>query len=1076
MKQTAEHTAPKTSRTASGGNAAPNGRVFFQPKLTVNQPDDGYEREADAMADSVMRMALPHGDRLPFFAPKPVVVQRQCKHCAEEEQLEKQLEKPRVQRKCKRCEDEETQVQRKEMDAGAPGVDADFERYATNLDGRGQPLAAEDRDFFEPRFQRDFSSVRIHTGSDAAQSADAIQARAYTTGAHIVFNAGQYRPDADSGRHLLAHELTHVVQQGGTGSAGSVQRLPKGISESRRCDSFKFEFEGYINNPSGEVVYQHGGVPTKQGDTGNPLKGEDGKNVVIPHNDKVAIGQLGYRFWRAVCLNGPQRAEAEIFWIRDAYVRKAESASAKPAETASAAPGNTAASSQLWNEIEVIPECPPRGRLLRGDITQNEIDGELYGGQGITVAVAVDDSFDVQFDALVPAWKSRFKDCTPNLEDDVPAEQQVCRADTAYAGQDEMTPGKVTAPKGIRLHTTPAVDDCDYVGKIGIAAKVFPKGTDLMIIGKGNAAHEQWVKIQIGDGQHEGWIQETFVKRITANDKTMDAVTLLTYTTKPGDRLEPLVKTIYRGYPYTTGNDRRTIVHAFSVLNEGNPAIYFEGSTGSWKDMFDPEFTKSRDIYQTIKLYAGRDIRFPTVAYIDYLRAKGEVGVRKDWKNTAISVARSIEGFLEGIVVGFFKAIWDTLKGLWDLIKGLITGELLNQAYELYKQIDEKGWSVIWEMIKGFAIGIYDRIKTAWVDPNPYQKWKFFGEIVGMILLEVVIIYLTAGAGAARHIGKLNKLFEALPGLRKVMTKVGTKLDDIPTKGGIDVAKLGKVEKRIDDLGELTGETRKMLREPKHAPTLDALTENKRAAKALKKCASPCYKDFLTPEQIKEVENILNHAETRQIHVDYDKLRNYFHEATDSKDLERRIGLVRRQGEELMDAPIGAGSGKPTRTKRIPFDDDPDFHKGFAEDSHVPGARNESLDDLNAGNRSVQERNAQGAGLFNLDKHHVFPQEKRAWFETRGMKGKDDIDNFTVKLQKAEHQAQHGGGDWQLARKEWTEEYNRLAMKRLHDAEAAKRIKVKRKSALLNAEEIKHVIFKVMEERGIPKAFVKYKE
>lgn len=1028
------------------------------------------------MADRVMRMAMPQGDPASFFAPKPVVVQRQCKHCEEEEQQEKVRETPHVQRRCNQCEQEEVQVQRAEMPSAGPTLAAGFERYATSLDGRGQALSTEARRFFEPRFQYDFSGVRIHTGSDAARSADAINARAYTTGTHIVFNAGEYRPDADDGKHLLAHELTHVVQQGGAGGYGRVQRLPKGISESRHCDSFRFEFEGYINNPNGEVVYQQGGVPTKQGDTGNPLKGEDGKNVVIPHNDSVAVGQIGYKFWRAVCWNVPQRAAAEIFWIRDAYVRKAESAAAKSAAPASAASPGAAALPQLRNDIEVIPECPPRGQLLRSGITENELDGELYGGKGIAITIDGSGSFDVQYEALVPDWKGRFKDCVPDAEDEVPVEQQVCRADAEYVGQAEMTPGKVVAPKGIRLHTTPAVDDCDYTGKIGIAAKVFPKDTGLIIIGKGNSAHDQWVKIQIGDQLHEGWIQETFVKRISAKDRTKDAVTLLTYTTKSGDKLEPLVNAIYKDYAYTTGNDRRTIVHAFSVLNEGNPAIYFEGSTGSWKDMFDPEFSKSRDIYRTIKLYAGRDIRFPTVAYIDYLRAEGQVGVRPEWKNTAISFARSIEGFLEGIVVGFFKAIWDTLKGLWDLIKGLVTGELLNQAYDLYKQIEEKGWSVIWDLIKGFAMGIVNDFKAAWNNPNPYQKWKFFGEIIGMVLLEVVIMYFTAGAGAARHIGKVNKLLDALPGLRKVMTKVGTKLDDIPTKGGMDVAKLGKVEKRIDDLGEMTGETRKMLREPKHAPTLDSLTENKRAAKALKKCASPCYKDFLTPEQIKDVENILSKAETQHIHVDYDKLRNYFHEATDSKDLERRIGLVRRQGDELMDAPIGTGSGKPTRTKKIPFDDDPDFHKSVREESHVPGANNESLDDLNAGNRSVQERNAQGAGLFNVDKHHVFPQEKRAWFEKRGMKGKDDIDNFTVKLEKAEHQAQHGGGDWRLARKEWAAEYNRLAMKRLHDAEAAKRIKVKSKSAMLNADEIKQVIFKVMEERSIPRAFVKYKE
>ncbi|MGK6352091.1 DUF2380 domain-containing protein [Parapedobacter sp. DT-150] len=736
----------------------------------------------------------------------------------------------------------------------------------------------------------------------------------------------------------------------------------------------------------------------------------------------------------------------------------------------------TGSTSILWDVVEVIPACPPRARLLNTAVSAYEIDQELYGGQGIDVSLSEDFTFDVYYDYLLPDWKGRFKGCVAEQEEEIPAEQQVCRADTEYVGNSEMTPGEVTAPKGIRLHTTPDVADCDYVGKIGIAAKVFKKGTELVMIARGNVDNVGWVKIQIGSDQYEGWIQEQFVKRVSEKDKTKDAVTLLTYTTKPGDMLEPLVKEIYKEYPYTTGNDRRTIVHAFSILNEGNPAIYFEGDTGSWKDIFDSDFAKSRDIYKTIKLYAGREIRFPTVAYIDYLRAEGQVGVRPEWKNTAITFARSIEGFLEGIVTGFFKAAWDTIKGLWDLIKSIVTGELLNQAYELYKQIKENGWSVIWEMIKGFAEGIVKDFKAAWNNPNPYQKWKFFGEIVGMLVFEIVIMFFTAGAGAARHVGKVNKVLDALPALKKIMTKVGPKLDNVPAKGKIDLPKLGKVEKKIDDLGEMTGETRKMLRDPAKAPVLDSLTDSKRAAKALKKCASPCYKDFLSSKQINEVEGLLSKAEANHINIDYDKLRNYFHQATDSKDLDRKIELLRKEYDGLaVDAP-GGGPAKAANAKKTPFENDPDFHEGFANDSNVPGAKGETLDDLNAENKGINDRNAQGAGMFNLDKHHVFPQEMRAWFEKRGMKGNNDIDNFTVKLDKAEHQAQHGGGDWKLARKQWADEYNKLIVKRLKDAEAAKKAKLKKPSALLDVEEIKAIVYKTMEERGIPKAFVKYKE
>ena len=116
----------------------------------------------------------------------------------------------------------------------------------------------------------------------------------------------------------------------------------------------------------------------------------------------------------------------------------------------------------------------------------------------------------------------------------------------------------------------------------------------------------------------------------------------------------------------------------------------------------------------------------------------------------------------------------------------------------------------------------------------------------------------------------------------------------------------------------------------------------------------------------------------------------------------------------------------------------------------------------------------QRAGLFNIDKHHVFPQENRPWFERRGMKGADNIDNFTVELDKAIHQAQHGGGDWKLARKVWQDEYNKLVMHELKNAEAAKRIMLGNREALLTPEEIKAIVYKTMDQRQIPRKFVKY--
>ena len=84
------------------------------------------------------------------------------------------------------------------------------------LSSSGQQLNVETRAFMEPRFGHDFSGVRVHTDAKAAASAHAVNALAYTVGRDIVFGMGQYAPGTNEGKHLLAHELTHVIQQQGT--------------------------------------------------------------------------------------------------------------------------------------------------------------------------------------------------------------------------------------------------------------------------------------------------------------------------------------------------------------------------------------------------------------------------------------------------------------------------------------------------------------------------------------------------------------------------------------------------------------------------------------------------------------------------------------------------------------------------------------------------------------------------------------------------------------------------------------------------------------------------------------------
>jgi hypothetical protein len=92
--------------------------------------------------------------------------------------------------------------------------------------GGGQPLDPQTRSFLEPRFGHDFGRVRVYTDAKAARSAQEVHALAYTVGPNIVFGAGQYRPHAPNGQHLLAHELAHVVQQGAFAGEAEQTALP----------------------------------------------------------------------------------------------------------------------------------------------------------------------------------------------------------------------------------------------------------------------------------------------------------------------------------------------------------------------------------------------------------------------------------------------------------------------------------------------------------------------------------------------------------------------------------------------------------------------------------------------------------------------------------------------------------------------------------------------------------------------------------------------------------------------------------------------------------------------------------
>ncbi|MFP4343540.1 MAG: DUF4157 domain-containing protein [Anaerolineales bacterium] len=160
-----------------------------QPKLTVSEPDDLYEVEAERTADVVMKMPAPATPPPPDDDEQPGA--------------------PAVQRAAQEA---------------APAVSPQVAQRVESLRGGGRPLPESERSFFESRMGADFSGVRVHTDATAGRTAQDLSARAFTRGNHIVFGAGEYQPGTPAGRHLMAHELTHVLQQG---AATKLKRQPQ---------------------------------------------------------------------------------------------------------------------------------------------------------------------------------------------------------------------------------------------------------------------------------------------------------------------------------------------------------------------------------------------------------------------------------------------------------------------------------------------------------------------------------------------------------------------------------------------------------------------------------------------------------------------------------------------------------------------------------------------------------------------------------------------------------------------------------------------------------------------------------
>jgi hypothetical protein len=216
------------------------GRVkpTLQAKLLVGAADDPYEQEADRVASEAMQRSEPS---IPDIQRQPAPEEEDEEKIIQTKPLASSIT-PVVQRQqVDEDDEEETLVQRRSA-AGVATVGPGVERSIEGTRSSGQRLPDQLRARMEPAFGADFSGVRVHADGESDRLNRSLGARAFTTGRDVFFRQGDYNPNSRMGQELIAHELTHVVQQGGgsTGNRGlAVRRAPGQLIQRSVADAIE---------------------------------------------------------------------------------------------------------------------------------------------------------------------------------------------------------------------------------------------------------------------------------------------------------------------------------------------------------------------------------------------------------------------------------------------------------------------------------------------------------------------------------------------------------------------------------------------------------------------------------------------------------------------------------------------------------------------------------------------------------------------------------------------------------------------------------------------------------------------
>ncbi len=281
----------------------------IQTKLTVGAAGDKYEEEADRVAAQVMHAP----------APAASIAQRQ----SEKDQLQAKSLVDSITPLIQRDPNKKDKPKTKPVANGTAFTpNADFEDRLATTRGNGKPLPKNTRDFMEQRFSTDFSKVRVHTDEKSAKLNQEIGAEAFTHGQDIYFGTGKQNVESNEGKRLLAHELTHVVQQ--TGAASVKRKSPKaGQTVQRKFVSASTSAKAHLRNENAWGTKKGPAIPKNAA----ILLDDDNAKIKVEKNTFSKDTQ-----WRPA-INVPANHLGNVSDLRKGYIRSSKAAKTGDLET-----------------------------------------------------------------------------------------------------------------------------------------------------------------------------------------------------------------------------------------------------------------------------------------------------------------------------------------------------------------------------------------------------------------------------------------------------------------------------------------------------------------------------------------------------------------------------------------------------------------------------------------------------------------------------------------------------------------------------------------------------------------------